>query len=473
MLLARAILSEVEPALGGAARAARFLLHRLGRLLHLPGPERLLVGAQAQRDFEAGSSRRRARRASRMLRGHFPDGPAGAVRSRCWTTSASRRSSCARRACWRTTTATPSPASTRASSAPTRARRASGLDAFMDAVRTVYASTMSREALTYRARRGLLDRDEQMALLVQRVSGAALRPLLLSRRSPAWASPSTRSSGTARSTRRPASCAWCSASARAPWTARTTTTRASSRSTRRCGCPSPTRKRRASTRSAASTCSTCATTATSRCRSSRSRRARRTCRSTSSPGATVPCAKLASEPGSHHVFPWVLQFEELLGHTEFVPDMREMLATLEAAYAAIRWTSSSRRTSWTSAATGSTSCSAGPSRCAAGPGRWSCRARWRRSVSCSAPAARSSATAASRRSTASCTSCPQTYGVLPMQDRVAVAHLVGRDHPPGRRCRGRDDPARGPGALGDHDPGARRAGDDRRDRHRLGAVRDR
>ncbi|PWB65453.1 MAG: pyruvate, phosphate dikinase [Deltaproteobacteria bacterium] len=46
------------------------------------------------------------------------------------------------------------------------------LEAFLSAVRTVYASTMSEEALLYRAHRGLLDRDEQMALLVQRVSGA-------------------------------------------------------------------------------------------------------------------------------------------------------------------------------------------------------------------------------------------------------------------------------------------------------------
>lgn len=42
----------------------------------------------------------------------------------------------------------------------------------LSAVRRVYASTMSEEALTYRARRGLLHQDEQMALLVQRVSGA-------------------------------------------------------------------------------------------------------------------------------------------------------------------------------------------------------------------------------------------------------------------------------------------------------------
>jgi pyruvate, water dikinase len=46
------------------------------------------------------------------------------------------------------------------------------LEKFISAVRKVYASTMSREALVYRERRGLLDRDEQMALLVQRVSGA-------------------------------------------------------------------------------------------------------------------------------------------------------------------------------------------------------------------------------------------------------------------------------------------------------------
>ncbi len=45
------------------------------------------------------------------------------------------------------------------------------LEVFMSAVRTVYASTMSQEGLLYRQHHGLLDRDEQMALLVQRVSG--------------------------------------------------------------------------------------------------------------------------------------------------------------------------------------------------------------------------------------------------------------------------------------------------------------
>jgi hypothetical protein len=41
----------------------------------------------------------------------------------------------------------------------------------LDAMRRVYASAMSEEALRYREHRGLLDRDEQMAILVQRVSG--------------------------------------------------------------------------------------------------------------------------------------------------------------------------------------------------------------------------------------------------------------------------------------------------------------
>ncbi|MBN2451147.1 MAG: pyruvate, phosphate dikinase, partial [Lentisphaeria bacterium] len=46
------------------------------------------------------------------------------------------------------------------------------LEDFLCAVRTVYASTMSEAALEYRAARGLLGRDEQMGLLIQRVSGA-------------------------------------------------------------------------------------------------------------------------------------------------------------------------------------------------------------------------------------------------------------------------------------------------------------
>ena len=46
------------------------------------------------------------------------------------------------------------------------------LEELEDAIRTVYASTMSMSALKYRKQRGLENRDEQMALLIQRVSGS-------------------------------------------------------------------------------------------------------------------------------------------------------------------------------------------------------------------------------------------------------------------------------------------------------------
>jgi pyruvate, water dikinase len=41
------------------------------------------------------------------------------------------------------------------------------------AIKSIYASSMSERALNYRAHRGVLDKDEQMALLVMRVSGAS------------------------------------------------------------------------------------------------------------------------------------------------------------------------------------------------------------------------------------------------------------------------------------------------------------
>ncbi len=46
------------------------------------------------------------------------------------------------------------------------------LEEFEKAIKEVYASTMSEAALDYRKRRGLDKRDEQMAILVQRVSGS-------------------------------------------------------------------------------------------------------------------------------------------------------------------------------------------------------------------------------------------------------------------------------------------------------------
>lgn len=45
------------------------------------------------------------------------------------------------------------------------------LEAFARAVKLVYASTLNPDALSYRQRRGLTESDEQMAVLVQRVSG--------------------------------------------------------------------------------------------------------------------------------------------------------------------------------------------------------------------------------------------------------------------------------------------------------------
>lgn len=45
------------------------------------------------------------------------------------------------------------------------------LEELLAAIKTIYASTASETALRYRSQRGLLDREEQMSLLVQRVSG--------------------------------------------------------------------------------------------------------------------------------------------------------------------------------------------------------------------------------------------------------------------------------------------------------------
>lgn len=49
--------------------------------------------------------------------------------------------------------------------------RGERMEEFLTAVRRIYASTVSDEALHYRKSRGILHQDEQMALLVQRVSG--------------------------------------------------------------------------------------------------------------------------------------------------------------------------------------------------------------------------------------------------------------------------------------------------------------
>ncbi len=53
------------------------------------------------------------------------------------------------------------------------------LQAFEDAVRRVYMSTMDQSALEYRYQRNLQNRDEQMAILVQRVSGSYFGPYFM------------------------------------------------------------------------------------------------------------------------------------------------------------------------------------------------------------------------------------------------------------------------------------------------------
>ncbi|MEN6437230.1 MAG: PEP/pyruvate-binding domain-containing protein [Syntrophobacter sp.] len=51
------------------------------------------------------------------------------------------------------------------------------LEAFLQAVKLVYASAVNPDALAYRRQRGLGDADEQMAILVQRVSGSRFKSL--------------------------------------------------------------------------------------------------------------------------------------------------------------------------------------------------------------------------------------------------------------------------------------------------------
>jgi pyruvate, water dikinase len=55
---------------------------------------------------------------------------------------------------------------------PNQGSRQKCLDNLLTAIRTVYASSMSEKAIRYRAHCNLLEHDEQMSLLVQRVSGS-------------------------------------------------------------------------------------------------------------------------------------------------------------------------------------------------------------------------------------------------------------------------------------------------------------
>ena len=102
------------------------------------------------------------------------------------------------------------------------------LQDFLSAVKTDLRQHDEREGPALPRQRGLLDQDEQMSLLVQRVSGVCYGGLFY----PQVAGVGLRAIptfGTSASIRRPAWCGWCSAWARGRWTVRTTTTRASSR----------------------------------------------------------------------------------------------------------------------------------------------------------------------------------------------------------------------------------------------------
>ncbi len=105
----------------GRAGRARFLLHRVRRVLQLPGAQRGLVGTP---EAARSAGLPRGRRAGPPAHPHRASSRrTSSSASRRWsTTSASSRSSSAPAPCWRTTSATPSRASTRASSAPTKAR---------------------------------------------------------------------------------------------------------------------------------------------------------------------------------------------------------------------------------------------------------------------------------------------------------------------------------------------------------------
>ncbi len=107
---------------------------------------------------------------------------------------------------------------------------------FGEYVRHVFASTMNEDALAYRLQRGLDKQDEQMALLVQRVSGS-YRSTISTPILPGWGYRTTPSFGDATWIRRQACSALWQASARGPSTASSTITRASSPLTSRCCVP--------------------------------------------------------------------------------------------------------------------------------------------------------------------------------------------------------------------------------------------
>ncbi len=214
---------------------------------------------------------------------------------------------------------------------PNQGTPADRLNAFMDAVRTVYASTMSREALTYRARRELLDREEQMALLVQRVSGQRYGSYFYPQVAGAafsfnpfvWSGKIDPKAGFLRLV--------FGLGTRAVDRADDDYTRiVALNAPQQLPVSHPEEARKFSQRRV-----DVLDLRANRLVSLPFERVAQ-----DSPqlplaifaGRDKALERLSAEPGWHDVFPWVLQFEELLGHTEFVSDFREIMTTLEAAY---------------------------------------------------------------------------------------------------------------------------------------------
>jgi phosphoenolpyruvate synthase/pyruvate phosphate dikinase len=78
---------------------------------------------------------------------------------------------CAHPACWKITLAFSFAGKYESYFCPNQGTEEENLKALMDAIRRVYASTVNPDAILYRQQNGLIDYDERMAVLIQRVRG--------------------------------------------------------------------------------------------------------------------------------------------------------------------------------------------------------------------------------------------------------------------------------------------------------------
>ena len=207
------------------------------------------------------------------------------------------------------------------------------LQEFLSAVKTIYASTMSEKALRYRAQRGLLDQDEQMSLLVQRVSGGCYGSLFfpqiagvgLSRNPYVWNECIDPERGRGAAGVRLGHAGGRSLGRRLHADRRPE--RARSPPGRRSGLrPAVQPAQGRSDRSGGES------SGVARFRR-RGRRRPSICRCTSSLPPTTPIPRGGEEGSETPSNPnLVLTFDELLSKTPFVGDMREMLRMLQTAY---------------------------------------------------------------------------------------------------------------------------------------------